>query len=374
MIGRLIAFVIALVTATEFVHAHQAATTWDPAKTWVFAIGLLEWEDPKFAAFPQANRQDSEFVNVLKARGVADGHVVYLKDRQATTARITQEFEEFVRRPSEGDTLILYYCGHGYNSPNHRQTFLASYDASDNKPGIRVGSFLVAIESLFKGKSVIIAADHCCSGGIAESVRVLKAPRASYAVFCSAHVNSGSTGAWTFTENLVYGFRGEAFMDDNADGKITVQELAANTAEDMAFADKQMAQFTMTGDFPKGLVIANSSKPSRPKIGTRLEIDSEGQWYRGFVTDTKDEQVRVHYYGFPTSDDEWVDAKRLRGVKPQTYPDGSKVKVLSSGEWYDATIVGVRLGLHHVKFDGWEREWNEWVPADRIQPKRRPKR
>ncbi len=163
MIGRLLAFVILLATTTETVLAQQDATSWDPAKTWVFAVGLLEWADPMYSAFPQENRQDIEFLNVLKARGVADDHVVFLKDREATTDRVTQEFENFVRQPTAGDTLILYYCGHGYNSADHRQTYLASYDASANQPGIRVGAFLVAIENLYQGKSVIIAADHCCS-------------------------------------------------------------------------------------------------------------------------------------------------------------------------------------------------------------------
>ncbi len=88
-------------------------------------------------------------------------------------------------------------------------------------------------------------------------------------------------------ENLVYGFRGEAFMDDNSDGKVTIQELAANTAEDMAFADKQMAQFTLSASYPRDFVIANSRELPKPKVGTRLEIEYQGQWYRASLRTSK---------------------------------------------------------------------------------------
>ena len=373
MYSKFVALLLCVSIAFE-VDAASPDDVWDPSSTWVFAIGLLEWEDPKFQDFPKENRQDEAFIDVMKSKGVASNRIVYLRDGQATTKRVADEFGRFVGRPAEGDTLILYYCGHGYNSSDHRQTFLASYDATDNQPGIRVGSFLVTIEKFFKGKNVIIAADHCCSGGIAESVKVLQKPHASYAVFCSAHVNSGSTGAWTFTENLVNGFRGEPFMDDNADGTVTIAEIAANTAEDMAFADNQMAQFAITASFPKRLIISKTTSLPKSTVGARLEIQSDGQWYRGYVTDVDEQRIRVHYFGFPKSDDEWVDSTRTRKLNSRTIPEGSKVKVLSSGEWYDASVIGVRLGLHHVKFDGWEREWNEWVPIDRIQPKRRLKK
>lgn len=374
MLPRFLAMFCCFAFGVDGVRAEQESNSWEPGRTWVFVVGIIEWENPNIGSFPQANRQDAAFVNVLKERGVDESRIVYLKDREATTKKIIDQFNDFVRRPASGDTLILYYCGHGTNSPDHRQTYLASYDASEQNPGVRVGSFLVAIEKEFKGKSVIIAADHCCSGGIAESVKALKRSRTSYAVFCSAHVNSGSTAAWTFTENLVYAFSGEVFMDDNADGNVTIQEMAANTAEDMAFADNQMAQFTITGSFPRGLVLGSTKLRPKPKVGTRLEIESEGQWYRGFVVDTDDQRLLVHYYGFPRSDDEWVEAKRVRSYKPRTFAEGGKVKVLSNGDWYDGSIVRVRLGLHLVKFDGWDDEWNEWVQADRLQPMKRSKK
>ena len=79
----------------------------------------------------------------------------------------------------------------------------------------------------------------------------------------------------------------------------------------------------------------------------------------------------MHYYGYPSVADEWIKSDQIRSLTKKAYAVNAKVKVLSSGEWYNAKVLAVRNGLHYVNFEGWAREWNEWVPAERIRERQR---
>ena len=366
MLGRslvpLCIFLILYLPSSAF---SQESVFWKPEKTWVFVAGLIEWEDEKFTEFPQENRQDVKLVETFQELGVPRNQILYLQDKQATTDRVVREFEDFVSKPSEDDMIVIYYCGHGYNVENHTQTYLATYDATDKKLGVRIGWFLVALERLFKGKRAIIAADHCCSGGLAESLKVLKPSRLSYVAFCSAHVNSVSTDAWTFTEALIDGFKGEKWIDDNADGVVTLQEVGANIELDMSFAHNQMSQFQLTGNFRPTEVLAISEKYDEKRLGARLEVLDEGTWYTGFVKEVKEDQFLIHYYGWPKSEEEWVTKDRIRKQKKQTHEVGTRLWALSAGVWEKGKVLRVKNGLHLIKFDDWAVEWNEWVPYER---------
>ena len=106
--------------------------------------------------------------------------------------------------------------------------------------------------------------DNCYSGAMAEAVKNRRS-RVSYAVFASSHYNSFSTGNWTFTESLIYAFRGDVYADDNRDGKVTLAELETNSAADMLFAEEQVAEFAYTPNFNKNGVIAAAQNVLRLK-------------------------------------------------------------------------------------------------------------
>jgi|688.fasta_scaffold01718_17 hypothetical protein len=343
----------------------QETVLGQPKKMWVFAVGLIEWADEQFTEFPQENRQDVKLVQAFQELGVPRNQIVYLQDEKATTERVEREFKKFLLKPAEDDMLILYYCGHGYNIGDQTQTYLATYDASDEKFGIRIGWFLDTLERLFKGERVLIAADHCCSGGLAESLNVLKPSRLSYAAFCSAHVNSESTDAWTFTEAIIDSLRGEKWIDDNSDGRVTLQEVASNIELDMSFAHNQMSQYVLTGSLKPTDVLAVSEKGSETKLGERLEVLDEGTWYAGYVKAIKEDQLLIHYYGWPKSEEEWVTSERIRPQKKQTHAVGTRLWILSGGIWEKGQVRRVKHGLHLIKFDEWEEAWNEWVPFER---------
>ena len=349
----------------------RAATQaeWKPQKTWVFMVGLLEWKDKKeFASFPQKNRRDEILLDVLRTRGVPENQILYLKDNAATTTKIQTSLENFLRQAQPDDWVFVYYCGHGYKSEDNTETFLASYDATTAN-GWRVNSVPETIDKFFKGSHAVLMLDNCFSGAMAETVKN-RFSRISYAVLASAHFNSFSTGNWTFTESLIYAFRGEPFVDDDANGRVTLGELAENAAEDMLFAEDQIAQFAMNGKFNNQTVIAENTGKSAPRLGERVEAFDQGDWYRAIITDVQHGEYKVHFFGYEYDEDAFRNARQIRPFAPKQFKVGATVEVESDKKWYAAKVLEVKEGAHLIAYNDFGEEWNEWVPSDRVRRKK----
>lgn len=344
---------------------NQTQNDWNPKRTWVFMVGLLEWKNSKsFASFPQRNRRDAILLDVLRERGVPENQIIYLKDSQATTAKIQSNFESFLSKAQPGDWVFVYYCGHGYKNDS-KGVLLASYDAGSNN-GWAVKSVPETIDKFFKGSNAVIMLDNCYSGAMAEAVKNRRS-RISYAVLASSHFNSFSTGNWTFTEALIYGFRGEPFIDDDKNGSITFSEIAENASQDMLFAEEQYAQFITTGAFGKQTVLANSSPSNSPQLGERIEAYDQGGWYKALITDVKNGKYKVHYFGYEYNEDRYVSANEIRKFTPKQYRAGTNVEAEWQGKWYPAKIVKNLGGAHLVSYDGFGSEWDEWIPSSRVR-------
>jgi hypothetical protein len=343
-----------------------AQGVWEPQRTWVFFVGLLEWQDSEsLPSFPQKNRRDEILLNVLRQRGIPESQIVYLKDKQGTTAAIQAEFVKLLIKTKPGDTLIVYYCGHGYKDEKAR-AFMASYDASDLVEGWAMDSVPDTIEKYFNGSQVMIALDNCYSGAMVKSV-ANQPRRTSYATMASSQASQESTGNWTFTEALISGFRGDAFVDRDHDGKVSFFELEAGALQDMLFGEEQRAMFGFVGKFSQGMVIGPAATGASPRLGERVEAYSIDGWYKGYITDAKADKFKVHYYGYEYDEDEWVTAKMIRAPKIVQYGVGQKVEVEWKKKWYPAKILEVEGGSHYITYTGYGSEWNEWVPSSRIR-------
>lgn len=357
-----------LLTAMLSAAPRAEAADWQPNRTWVFCVGLLEWKDSEsFASFPKENRRDERLLKVLKDRGVPASQIVYLKDRAATTSRIATEFSNLLARTREGDTLIVYYEGHGYKD-DERKTYFASWDVDDGKnKGWAVSSVPQTIERSFKGSTAIIAMDNCYSGAMIDAVKAAKR-RVSYAVMASSSASQSSTGNWTFTEALISAFSGEAHADIDRDGTITFAELEVNAKADMLFGEEQVASFAYTGSFDPASKIGAAARAASPRIGERVEAYSVDGWYKGTIIDFKNGKFLIHYYGYEQSDDEWVTAKMVRVPKVMSiYKIGDKVEVEWRSKWYPAHIVNIKGGSHLVSYDDYDTDENEWVSSKRIR-------
>ena len=57
-------------------------TLWEPARTWAFVVGVLEWQhDDIYSASPQEERRDAQLVELFAQRGIPRSQIVYLQDR-----------------------------------------------------------------------------------------------------------------------------------------------------------------------------------------------------------------------------------------------------------------------------------------------------
>jgi len=347
--------------------AQQHALGWFPERTWIFVVGTLEWKHAEyFDPFPKPNRRDAALVEFFRAQGVPSAQIVYLQDRQATTRRIRQSLEAHLAEAGENDLLVLYYCGHG-GKTDDGATYFASYDTDGgNNPGWLVDTIPTTIARCFGGSRALLLADACYSGSLSNTV-AQHSGRVSFACLASSLASELSTGNWTFTEGLLAGLRGQAFVDADGNSAITLRVLAAQIAESMAFAEEQIATFATSGAFDPSMVIAAARPRPDPRVGQRVEVHAEGDWYPAQIVDARGERLKVHYYGYEESDDEWVTADRTREVSRKSYPVGATVEVKWKRSWYAAKVLEVRAGIHHIQYQGYGAEWNEWVASKRIR-------
>jgi hypothetical protein len=343
------------------------AADWDPKHTWVFFVGLVTWKDKEeFDPFPADIRKDGLLLESIREHGVPADHVVYLKDQAATTAVVQTRFTEFLKRAQPNDTLIVYFEGHGYKDEDD-VPYLATYDVSDKIKGWRFNAVPAAIEKNFAGSQAMVVLDNCYSGAMVEAIKGSKR-RVKYAVLASSMASQESTQNWTYTEALINGFNGAAFVDANHDGRITLREMGENAEQDMLFGEEQMATTAFLGGFDPNTVIATAPPLADPRIGQRVEGYSENDWYPGYISAVKGDKVKVHYYGYEAGDEEWKTARSIRVPKYNSpFRVGEKVEVSYKKEWYAAHILKIKGGSHYVSYDEYDKDENEWVPSKRIR-------
>lgn len=295
--------------------APPLASAWEPRKTWAFVVGLLEWRDGEsWAPFPKTNRRDAALVRLLERRGVAPGRIVYLRDREATRARVVAAYRALLDRTAPGDELIVYFCGHGYTEEDGGAWFV-TWDAGDDMDASAwpMASVVTDLQTRFKGGRALLLADCCYSGVLAERARETKGTVA-IAALTSSTSKIPSTANWTFTESVLAALSGSPVTDLDHDGAITLDEMARYTRAEMRFGDDQQAAFLTTRGYDAQEVMAPTHGTAKPREGERIEVKAEGQWWKARILDSDGRRVRVHYYGYETSDDEWVDVRRVRSA------------------------------------------------------------
>lgn len=364
------ALMMAVILLPGMCDAASARTGWDPRHTWVFAVGILQFQDSaSFGSFPQKYRRDQNFLALLRAQGVAAEHITYLCDAQATRARIQASFDALLARTGSNDLMLVYYAGHGTRSENGEE-FLVPYDANGDRIEScwSTSAIFSAIDRRFQGSRVLLLADCCYSGGLVQAVRQHTNPRVAMAALTSSQASSSSTGAWTFTESIIDGFSGNPQVDLNHDGVITLAELAAYTEAEMAFGDEQLSAFAASARWPADTVIAqaHAAAPGN-KVGERVEAASSGKWWRAKVIAQDAQRYKVHYYDWDSDDDEWVTVERLRPLQVKRYDVGQGVDVEWNKKWYPAKVQGERLGIYYIHYDGYDKVWDEWVGVERMR-------
>lgn len=363
-IFKSISFSVLIIFGSSFAQAVSARERdWQPQRTWVYVVGLLKFENRDvFNSFPQTNRRDAQLVDFFRQQGVPEDHIVFLKDGQATSRRVHNSFPAFLSKARPGDLLFFYYTGHGYKSDDERTTYFATYDAGENVEGWATESIVRDVEKYFRGSQAFLTADTCYSGSLSAQAQRL-GRRVSYASLTSTSASQLSTENWTFTEMLLEGLRGKSFADLNGDGEVTLSELAEDIKEDMAFAENQRSTFVTTGNFPSNMLLAAGARKLDPMISRRVEVRSDGSWYKARVIDVRGRTYEVHFYGYEDSDNEFVRLNQIRYSRETE----SAANRRDEGDW--ETTVN-RPGVSRV--DQSRRNEGGWNDSDDPRRIRRP--
>lgn len=368
---RWVVVLVALAATAAEAHAAPPRPDWTPARTWVFAVGILEWADPDtWPPFPEIrkDRADRRLVDFFKGRGVPADHVTYLSDKQATRKRVREAFAKTLARVGPDDLLVVYFAGHGDFDPETGRYSFVTYDArkEDGSDLWGARSVVADVERHFTGGRVLYLIDCCYAGGLAAEL-VRADPDTPSAALCSAHAHSTSTGTWAFTDAVLRGLRGDPQLDADGNGAVDLTELARFAEREMAFAEEQKSVFVTGGEFPAGFTLAAATGKRDPELGRHVEVNCDGVWYKAVVTGRPAGGTRVRYV-VDDSTELVADPKRVREYQPRLLPVGTRVRVQwEDGDVYPARVVRAWYGLHFVHFDGFGAEYDEWVAPDRFR-------
>lgn len=308
--ARWLSVILAGLSCAQTAHAE---TDWDPQNTWVFAVGILDFQNKEeYGDFPQKNRRDVQLMDLFRSKGVPPGQIVYLQDTQATLANIEAAFKKFLQRTDENSLLIVYYAGHGVPSEdNPSKVFFASYDSSvGDVEGWWVNRIVGQIESLFEGSNVILLAD-CCYSGALGNVAKRKGSEVNYACLSASTLHKSSTGQWTFTESILAALRGDAETDLDQDGTVTLTEMQAFAKREMAFGEDQKTAWYLSDTWSGPSTLADAATRTDKRIGAHVQVKYKGKPYKGRVTEKEGDMFKVFYYGYEASEAEWVKAEDI---------------------------------------------------------------
>src|SRR5437762_3246258 len=91
-----------LISVRAVAVADASGSTWEPRKTWVFAVSCMVYKLDKTLNLLPMGQESVDLVDVFKARGVPKNHIVFLRDKAATLAEIKRSFAELLGKPREG--------------------------------------------------------------------------------------------------------------------------------------------------------------------------------------------------------------------------------------------------------------------------------
>ncbi len=118
-----------------------------------------------------------------------------------------------------------------------------------------------------------------------------------------------------------------------------------------------------------------SSNLTQYTVNQSVEVwdEEEEDWYEATIKKVKENEYYVHYVGYGSSDDEWVNEEDVRTRNHEETDDhgyavGQKVKVWDEEqeEWYTGIIQKIEGNQYYVHYRDYDSSYDEWLDADEI--------
>lgn len=109
-------------------------------------------------------------------------------------------------------------------------------------------------------------------------------------------------------------------------------------------------------------------------VGQTIEVwdGEEEDWYQATIEKIKEPQFFIHYVGYGSSDDEWVNVDDVRTRSADSDENGyamnQKIKVWDENEeeWYSAVIQKIQGNQYFVHYAGYDASQDEWVDREEV--------
>jgi hypothetical protein len=345
---------------------------WNAERTRLVVISLAGFQGEKkgHTSFSTSDRLDDPLVALFRGRGVPDKNILYLKDNEATTARVKDQFLAFLLKSTADENLIFYYSSHGGYNPETGAHTYTTFDGS-----IPIGWFFGTIEGAFRGSRAMLFSDCCYSGGMVELTGVRPVKRTAFGALSTTGSHNVGYSGWRFTDVLIRAWGGDVAMDADDSGTIDFGELCRFARRYMAFVAEGKPLSTTTGSFETDLVLSETDHPTKEGIGSLIEAQDDGKWFKAEVVDLETnnegdtERVRVHF----TDKNRyakylWLRKDQTREYAYPRYKVGADVEIRNSnGEWVPGRVLDSFAAMHECHYEGKSASYDEWMSPGRIR-------
>ncbi|MBD2033829.1 caspase family protein [Leptolyngbya sp. FACHB-321] len=260
---------------------------------WAVIVGISKYRDSSLN-LKYADRDAEEFYQLLltpNGGNFQPDHIRKFINEEATTANITRALRSFLKKPGREDLVLIYFVCHSAPDIDRRENVYLLTNDVDPSDISGTALPLHEIDLLLKEslltEQVIILADICHSGAIAETVgrraandnselvnRYLQGLSQNRigALLTSTEANEISFedkkwggGHGVFTHYLLEGLRGAADQDNN--GIVTIGELFEYVRENVKRAtDDRQCPSVGISSFDRDLPIAIRESPIKVLI------------------------------------------------------------------------------------------------------------
>jgi WD40 repeat protein len=264
-------------------------------------IGIGNYQEDRIPKLEYAESDAKRFAEALKNPRIGNikaENIETMIGPRATKNRFETRARNLAGQTKPGETLIVYYSGHGAPDPEKNQPWLVPWDADPND----LASSAIALEWLqtlpLAGGNLVLILDSCFSGETgSRSVTVpnarpfgvqVKAPATTGNVTVLSATSGSqssfegpSTNGGYFTTYLIEGMSGKA--DTNADGTVTLEEAMRYatpkvTLEASKRNAKQTPELRGTANFVLGLDAATlASKGVQTRVDKLAVLAQTGK-------------------------------------------------------------------------------------------------